>query len=301
MGTAAAALELEADSLINSTKYRLTLRLPPSSSAASGEAAALAARFVCRRVVVPRRLYGEDEGEWRPAYCDKCCCAPVAVAYTGTTCVGSPVLVFTVTPHCSSSRTHFGCDLIIVLRELCLATRPFRTLSRNCKYRARAKAGRQPPQLPQHAAVAPFGQNKALLVRPLLLEPSPLPFMSPPTLVDESAAWNLLRNTDQLSVLITGVHAVAARLLLPRAVPVVFLHFFENELPFTEFITRWLASRPPLVQAIPTCAPVDGQHSCVIGVVDRNELATFFLSSVSLARTTHIRDGHVRLTHALVF
>eukprot|EP01105_Mastigella_eilhardi_P001099 TRINITY_DN1137_c0_g1_i4.p1 TRINITY_DN1137_c0_g1~~TRINITY_DN1137_c0_g1_i4.p1 ORF type:complete len:336 (-),score=103.11 TRINITY_DN1137_c0_g1_i4:65-1072(-) len=134
-------ITLQSDTLIFANSYWLKLRLPHRVAAECSTCGVLGAvdsafGFVCRTAT--------PGGGGAPARCKTCGAGPVAVRAVAEPAAEPDTFLFTVTPRCTSTRAHFGCDLVLALPEVpgCaqgtalgeLVSQPFRILSRNCKY-----------------------------------------------------------------------------------------------------------------------------------------------------------------------
>eukprot|EP01105_Mastigella_eilhardi_P027078 TRINITY_DN8170_c0_g1_i1.p1 TRINITY_DN8170_c0_g1~~TRINITY_DN8170_c0_g1_i1.p1 ORF type:complete len:124 (+),score=28.59 TRINITY_DN8170_c0_g1_i1:600-971(+) len=121
--------------------------------------------------------------------------------------------------------------------------------------------------------------------------------------VDESTALALLQCRDQRSVLLAVTTVVALRLQSPGRVLVIFVFFMEYSSLgcFDECIELFLAAHAPPLRRQPVTMQLDGTHVFVIGAVDKNEVPKLFVGTLGFANTPHMRDGRVRLTHAIVF
>eukprot|EP01105_Mastigella_eilhardi_P010534 TRINITY_DN2461_c0_g1_i6.p1 TRINITY_DN2461_c0_g1~~TRINITY_DN2461_c0_g1_i6.p1 ORF type:complete len:314 (-),score=83.38 TRINITY_DN2461_c0_g1_i6:37-978(-) len=311
-------LLLESDTMIHGGKdYHLTLRLPRAAVERTSVRCVLGAVQAGAQCC----LCGAPEAE--AAFCGTCHTAPVALhalVGCGTGNRGDCwEFQFGVTPLCSSSRTHFGSDLCIVLPALPglagtrLVSRPFRLLSRNCKYlqkhKSRERSRHCLPSSESHIAPSPVDTcpPAALVCCPTVaLQPESAQFVLPcclgePAYVDERSAVQAFGNNSLLSLVLAALSVVASR-LSPR--PVILLTFARSPC-FEEFAADTQARFPARTRRAPvfqSLGSVNGQTNWIMcTAIDADEFPALYTQALAMCRSLFLHDGRVVLSCALVF
>eukprot|EP01105_Mastigella_eilhardi_P006430 TRINITY_DN18008_c0_g1_i1.p1 TRINITY_DN18008_c0_g1~~TRINITY_DN18008_c0_g1_i1.p1 ORF type:complete len:305 (-),score=93.59 TRINITY_DN18008_c0_g1_i1:64-978(-) len=303
MDDAAARVELEGTLIVTNT-YRMTLRLPQSVMPARDVVATVLERFSCCRCVSSSLL-----GAGSDLYCGTCRARPVSLTCAG---VDGCAFYFTLTPHCTSSRAHFGGELLLVLPVLpggqCVVSPAFRILSRNCKYNSKNKAAHALSYPPPTKLQQPMKQQQQLSASTALMakrvsdadhgDDARVHFPQP-VLVDASLSLTILGDASPFSILLTSLTVVASKLTSPR--PAITVGFIETEC-FAAHARQMqeLHPLPPNLRQLPVHKHLVGPVHCIIHALYADEFAFFVTVAHDISNSGFVRDGRVRLLPLVV-